>query len=550
MRISETVRFFLIIFIPLIFFSIITFNKTTPSYTVNNLDMVLDFQPNSLYVEESLTYQINRPVFRELYRSYTMDGALANMQVHEIECPDGTSSYSQNVGNQLELICRSDVSYYGVGTHTVKFRYSIPNPYFCDDEQCILHWKVLDSFSSDISKITMSTENNVNQWMSTPMPELSESGVYTLPGIYKGGLLEIFAVVPLDNKTGGPLVNAENYINEYYGQANTQSFLLHNGNLIMVGMFALELIIILLIFLRVSKEHSTPEIPEILHQKPSDRKPSEVSFLFGNRPGSSIHPNAIDATLLDLARRGYIKIEKDKISVLKRDEKLDELELKLIDFYGEYGDIADFKTQIKKMGSWKLRMLSLKIDGFTRPLGWLKTKFNSIYDRKGKRFVWLNTVVFLLLGFILNYVSRYSFPKFWIFLVSQIPLIVLILLLDNYVFGRYSIEGVREKRRWEAFENLLKDTAQMQKYEPEDLSMWGDWLVFATVFGCADKVLKRLKAHNVKLPYIPSYGTRFYFYSSIRSSAHTQLATKVGRSVGSFSGGVGGGFGGGGGGAR
>ena len=90
----------------------------------------------------------------------------------------------------------------------------------------------------------------------------------------------------------------------------------------------------------------------------------------------------------------------------------------------------------------------------------------------------------------------------------------------------------------------------MKKYEPEDLSMWGDWLVFATAFGCAEKVLARMKQQKIVLPYVPSYGMNLYYYSLLRRSAHTQLATNAGKTVGSFSGSVGGGFGGGGGGAR
>ena len=212
--------------------------------------------------------------------------------------------------------------------------------------------------------------------------------------------------------------------------------------------------------------------------------------------------------------------------------------------------MKDLKKRLKAMSSWRLQGLSRRLDSLARPTRWMKSKFKLIYSSRGSMVVWVTMILFSLAGLLLSSVFSQTYSKFLFFLVAQGMMAVSTLILDNYVFGRYTYEGIKERRQWEAFRALLSDTAQMQKYEPEDMSMWGDWLVFATAFGCADKVLKRMEKLQVKLPYVPSYSTNYMFYSFMRSTTHTQLAAKTASSAGGFSGGVGGGFGGGGGGAR
>ncbi|MBR9681767.1 MAG: DUF2207 domain-containing protein [Candidatus Altiarchaeota archaeon] len=549
MKFSETTRFFIIFLIPLSFLAFTLFSQSSNDFEITNLDMVLDFRNDSLMVVETLNYQVTKPGFRELYRSYTMDGALANMQVLETQCPSGTFFYSQRVGTEFELICRNENTY-APGAYTLQFTYSIPDPYFCEGESCVLHWKVLDSFAAPIDRITVSVQGRIEQWLSTPMP-LDVTGVtYSLPGIYSNSLLEFFVVSPRDGKSGGPVVNLADEAKKYQQQATLHTFMLLNGRLIIGLLTLFEFGLILWIFLRLSKEHLTPGMPEVLHYKPGERKPHEMDFLFGRRPGTKIHSNAVDATLLDLARRGYLKIEKDRLTVIKTDNRLDDFEKRLILFYGESGDLTAMKRQMKAMNSFALAGLSRKMDSFLKPTKWVKSKFKLMYDKKGSKLLWLTIGLSFLVGLLLFLIFSMSYSQFFLFVFAQVLLAILTLVFDNFVFGRYSLEGITEKRKWGAFRNLLCDTAQMKKYEPEDLSMWGDWLIFATAFGCAEKVLQRMKVKKVQLPYVPSYGTNFYFYSMLRRSAHSQLAAKTSRAAGSFSGGVGGGFGGGGGGAR
>jgi hypothetical protein len=68
------------------------------------------------------------------------------------------------------------------------------------------------------------------------------------------------------------------------------------------------------------------------------------------------------------------------------------------------------------------------------------------------------------------------------------------------LFGRWKDDYYREKLQWDAFGRFLSDMALMEKYAPEDLSRWGDWLVYGTALGVGDKVVEAMDALNIHIP--------------------------------------------------
>jgi hypothetical protein len=68
------------------------------------------------------------------------------------------------------------------------------------------------------------------------------------------------------------------------------------------------------------------------------------------------------------------------------------------------------------------------------------------------------------------------------------------------LFGRWKDDYYREKLQWDAFGRFLSDMALMEKYAPEDLSRWGDWLVYGTALGVGDKVVQAMDALNIHIP--------------------------------------------------
>jgi uncharacterized membrane protein len=71
--------------------------------------------------------------------------------------------------------------------------------------------------------------------------------------------------------------------------------------------------------------------------------------------------------------------------------------------------------------------------------------------------------------------------------------------MPSALFGHWKDDKYREKLRWEAFTRFLSDPALIQHHAPEDLSMWGDWLVYGTALGVSDKVESAMAALNIDM---------------------------------------------------
>ena len=134
------------------------------------------------------------------------------------------------------------------------------------------------------------------------------------------------------------------------------------------------------------------------------------------------------------------------------------------------------------------------------------------------------------------------------------------------ISGKYNTltqKGIDEQEAWKGLKNYMEDFSMMKEKEVPELVLWEKYLVFATAFGIADKVLKQLKvvypqmmdetymnAHGYYYLYLMSHSNfNNNFIHSINSSI-TDTYNSVNYSSGSGSGGGfsgGGGFGGGGG---
>ena len=162
----------------------------------------------------------------------------------------------------------------------------------------------------------------------------------------------------------------------------------------------------------------------------------------------------------------------------------------------------------------------------------------------------------------------------YVFLVIISPLLMIANLIPSIICAYYSFrlsiryntltqKGVDEQEAWKGLKNYMEDFSMMNEKEVPELVLWEKYLVFATAFGIADKVLKQLKvvypqmldetymnANGYYYLYLMSH-TNFNnnFIHSINSSI-TSTYNSVNYSSGSGSGGGfsgGGGFGGGGG---
>ena len=128
------------------------------------------------------------------------------------------------------------------------------------------------------------------------------------------------------------------------------------------------------------------------------------------------------------------------------------------------------------------------------------------------------------------------------------------LRLDNRD-GVLNEAGAEVYYLWTSFENMLREIARLDQAELESIVVWNRLLVYATLFGYADKVSHLMKVHQIQVEnpdinlYV-AYGWHGMFYhSSAQMSHYANVANTASTySVSSGNGSSGGGFSGGGGG--
>ena len=128
------------------------------------------------------------------------------------------------------------------------------------------------------------------------------------------------------------------------------------------------------------------------------------------------------------------------------------------------------------------------------------------------------------------------------------------LRLDNRD-GVLNEAGAEVYYLWTSFENMLREIARLDQAELESIVVWNRLLVYATLFGYAEKVSHLMKIHHIQVEnpdinlYV-AYGWHSMFYDSTAQMSHYASVANTAStySVSSGSGSSGGGFSGGGGG--
>ncbi|MGN1270210.1 MAG: DUF2207 family protein [Clostridia bacterium] len=126
----------------------------------------------------------------------------------------------------------------------------------------------------------------------------------------------------------------------------------------------------------------------------------------------------------------------------------------------------------------------------------------------------------------------------WGIIAMVILPIISILLLSNAIthFIMYNKiynltdKGLEEKAKWNGLKKYMEDFSLLNEKEVPDLVLWEKYLVFATAFGIADKVLEQLK---IKYPELQQMDGYEYAYMNIlyHSTLNTEFLNSLNTSV-------------------
>ena len=295
-----------------------------------------------------------------------------------------------------------------------------------------------------------------------------------------------------------------------------------------------------------------------------------------------ITPNALSASIMNLIYKKNISAK--EISSTKKDKeyeftllntkKLNDSEILLVEFlFDTVGkekvneeskktfttkDLKSYasgtktcNTFIKSYTAWKNSVLQKGID----------EKFFEISGVPKIIGVIILVVAIFLLMFIVNNKIDYI-PSYIAILLA------VIFFIYTLVVYKKTIKGSEHYARWNAFKNFLDDFGSFELKELPEIILWERYLVYATIFGLAEKVQKSMNVYISEMN-LSEIDTPAFFYIHIgpviNSSVNQAVTNAYNRqaanyanthsnrsSGGGFGGGFssGGGFGGGGGGGR
>ena len=282
----------------------------------------------------------------------------------------------------------------------------------------------------------------------------------------------------------------------------------------------------------------------------------------------------VSATLLNLNLKKYIEfqVEKDKnkekitIKILSTDTKNLSADEKVIFEFLQKAckdsneiTVKEFEKYIKRSSTTDILALKTYINGQTK-----KELINQqIYDAEQEK-VYKNqsaqTTIYVIIIFIAIFAIAFTTEFLNMFgyvaILGLIVCQVIAIIINSKTLNKinvYTQKGIDEKEMWKGLKKYMEDFSMLDKREVPEIAIWEHFLVFATAFGIADKVLKQLKVVYPNIENDLNVNTYTYMYlmmnTNFSSSFSNAISTSMSSAYTSASGG-GGGFSGGGGGGR
>lgn len=291
---------------------------------------------------------------------------------------------------------------------------------------------------------------------------------------------------------------------------------------------------------------------------PEKIRPGQVGVLVDEK----VHPVDVTATIIDLAVRGYLRIEeipggrKPDYRIAPLDKPVGDLEkyeqVALDNLFGGGGgpvDLSDLKTKFAP--KFKLIVEAMYDDAIER--GWFATRPDKV------RRIWLGLGIAALVVSLLVLVAAIVTTQL---ALLAVPLVVgsLLMVIGSKWMPRRTSAGTGMLRRTRGFEIFIQDSEAPRARWAEQKNIFSEYLPYAIVFGCADRWARTFDDLGDEAvsgaggwyvgaaPFRPVYfaGAMTDFASSAGSTLSAPPPSSSGGSGGGgFSGGGGGGGGGG-----
>jgi uncharacterized membrane protein len=338
-------------------------------------------------------------------------------------------------------------------------------------------------------------------------------------------------------------------------------------------------------WLRYGKEHTPSFQGDYYRELPADYTPGELGVLwrFG-APG----PEDFTATIVDLARRGWLSLEEfqpEPKGLFKRGQ----VDYRVHRLRNDFSGLKVHEAAV--MGLLFDRVTRTDQVTFGEIEGFARARHHAFFDfwkgwrallcDQGKALGFFDSsvkavqVLQVALGALLAMLALGAFALG--IYAAGIGLVAggILLAVSGLFLWRRSEKGAEDFARWRAFRRFLLHFSEMRRHELPSLVIWEHYLVYAITLGVASEVIRQLKvvyrdlqdgthtfgygwyAHGAGASGAPGIGATLEALTQRMNSGIQQslrLAASKSSSGsgggGGFSGGGGGGMGGGGGGVR
>lgn len=292
-----------------------------------------------------------------------------------------------------------------------------------------------------------------------------------------------------------------------------------------------------------------------------------VDYLMNKR----ITPNAMSASIMNLIYKKNLNVQeivndkksKDYEFTLENMDNINESERILIEFLFDRvgkGKLVNDKKVFTTIDLKNYAKGTKTCDSFISSYSKWKNKVVNLGEQEKFRekhpLPMILAFVVMFIGIILFIYALSAGVDF--ILVYFIPIIVIIFMAYGILVDKKTIKGAEHYDKWKAFKNFLNDFGSFELKELPEIILWERYLVYATVFGLADKVQKAMNVRikELELTSVEYYPSYVYIdlghsinnsISSALSSAYSSRAANYANSHSSSSsgGGFGGGFSGG-----
>ena len=265
--------------------------------------------------------------------------------------------------------------------------------------------------------------------------------------------------------------------------------------------------------------------------------PLEANFIL--KKGTFDLSETISATILNLTLKGYIKVEQVEktinIEILNKDaSKLQGDEIYVLELLknAQRNKKSKSKTEneetkqiltmkdVEKYTKQKPEKLIKMQKGFeeiAKNTSQNKGKYDKKIAKKSETYIskaigYIFLLIAVIIAVIIGIATTGEFvPKMikYALIAGSFTIIVLVInmiLISKLInrFNGFTSKGINEQEQWKAFKKYMEDFSLLDEKEVPQLVIWEKYLVFATAFGIADKVIKQLK---VKYPELNNQDT-------------------------------------------